>query len=529
MGKILPSYKKAMFEELADNVLANSSQYYAFAANPIPYTGDAPAVTNDDYSTLFVNDWKMLFGKRLQASDFVPVIENNHWTSGKIYDRYDNTSNTVIANNNFYVVSSPSVVGGSYHIYKCIHNANGGVSTVDPGTIGTPTQPSTFETSDFYKWRYISSISSANYEKFAANNFIPIYANSTIVSTAASYSGVELVVIRNAGNGYSTYTNGVIQSVQNNSLIQIQNYSSINDDYYVNNAIYIYNGANLTTYDTTSQLSTITNYIANSSGRWVSVNPSINTSLITSGLTKYDISPAVVFETDGDSNPKAISIVNTTSNSIQSVVMLDIGTNISWANVRIVSNSAFGTGANLYAIVPPPGGHGADPVSELNAKGFAINFTFANTEANSIVTSNVVYNKIGLLKNPHAISANVSTGTISKGARYYGNTFDQVFKANVTTSYTFLKGETVTGLSSGAKGIVVFSNTSQVFMVGDKHFINGESVANNAGNFVTNITFNANSVGDIYTKDVKPFYIENINNVNRADTQTEIFKLIIEI
>ena len=165
----------------------------------------------------------------------------------------------------------------------------------------------------------------------------------------------------------------------------------------------------------------------------------------------------------------------------------------------------------------------------MNAKGFAINFAFSNTEANSVVTSNVVYNKIGLIKNPHAMNANVATGTVSKGARYYGNTFDQVLKANVGTSYTFTKGETVTGANSGAKGIVVFSNTSQVFLAGDKNFIDGEFVSNNAGSVVTTITFNANNLGDIYSKDIKPFYIENINNVNRADTQTEIFKLIIEI
>lgn len=518
-----------MFEELADNIAANSSQYYAFAANPIAFTGNTPAVANDDYSTLFVNDWKMLFGKRLQSSDFAPVIKDNIWTLNTVYDRYDNTSNTVLSNNNFYVVSSPSIVGGSYHIYKCIDNANGAASTVNPGTIGTPTQPSTFETSDLYKWRYVGSVSAANYDKFAANNYIPVFANATIVSTAASYSGVEVVVIRNGGNGYATYTNGTVQSVQNSSLIQIQSNASENNDYYTNNAIYIYNGANLTTYDTTSQLTNIIAYTSNSSGKWIRVNPTINTSLITSGLSKYLISPTVVFESDGDSNPKAISIINSTSNSIQSVVVLDIGTNISWANVKIVSNSAFGTGANLYAIVPPPGGHGADPLSELNAKGFAINFAFSNTEANSITTSNVLFNKIGLIKNPYAISANVETGTVSKGARYYGNTFDQVLKANVGTSFTFTKGETVTGVTSGAKGIVVFSNTSQVYLVGDKHFIDGETVANNQGNNVTTILFNANNLGDVYTKDMKPFYIDNINNVNRADTQTEIFKLIIEI
>lgn len=524
MGKILPSYKKALIEEIVDNIAANSSHYYAFASNPIAYVGTPPAVSNDDYSSSFEFDWKMLFGKKLYPADVVPVIQKNMWTSGTVYDRYDNTSNTVIANNNYYAISSPSIVGGSYHVYKCIDNADGAASTVDPGTIGTPTQAPTFQTSDLYKWRYIYSISASNYDKFASADYVPIYANSTIVSTAATYSGVEVVVISNSGIGYSTYTNGTVLSVQNSTVIQIENYSSENNDYYVNNSIYIYN-----TYDTTSQLTNISNYVANSTGKWIYVNPAINASSITSGVSKYLISPQVYFECDGDSKPRAYSTINTTSNSIQSVVILDIGTNISWANVRIVSNSAFGSGANLYAIVPPPGGHGFNPVSELDVKGLAINFTFANTEANTITTSNIVFNKIGLIKNPYSVTANVATGTVTKNARYYANTFDQILKANVGTSFTFTKGETVTGNTSGAKGIVVFSNTTHVYLAGDKHFIDGEYVANNAGNIVTTITFNANNLCDIYAKDLTPIYIDNINNINRADTQTEIFKLTIEI
>jgi len=530
MGKILSSFKKSIFDELADNLSANSSQYYAFASNPIEYVGNAPSVANNDYSTLFINNWTMLFGKRLQSSNFAPVIKNNIWTSDTIYDRYDNTSNTIFTNNIFYAISSPTFDGGAYHIYKCIDNNNRGLSTVDPGSIGTPTQPSTFETSDNYRWRYISSISYPNYEKFSANNFVPVYANAVIVSTSESYSGVEVVVITNGGNGYSSYTNGTVQSVQDSTTLQIENYSSENNGQYVNNSIYIYNGSNLTTFDTTSQLRRITGYTSSLAGKFVTLDSPVNTSIITSGITKYDISPAVVFESDGDSNPKAISIINTTSNSISTIVMLDIGTNISWANVKIVSNTSLGSGANLYAIVPPPGGHGADPISELDMKGFAVNFSFSNTEANTIMTSNIVFNKIGLLKNPSSLSnINVATGTVQIGSRYYGNTFDQVLKANVGTSYVFTKGEIITGTNSEAKGIVVYSNTSQVYFVGDKNFIDGEQIKDSNNVTRSTITFNANDVGDIYTKNIKPFYVENINNVYRTDSQTEVFNLIIEI
>ena len=58
-------------------------------------------------------------------------------------------------------------------------------------------------------------------------------------------------------------------------------------------------------------------------------------------------------------------------------------------------------------------------------------------------------------------------------------------------------------------------------------FVDGEGVANGAGVLVANITIN--TLGDIYATDIKPLYVQNINNVNRSNTQTESFKLVIQI
>lgn len=521
MGKILPSYRKAVIDEIIDNVYSNASHYYAFAANPVEFQGSVPIITNDDYSTNFINDWQILFGKKIKSGDIVPVISKKPWASNTVYARYDNTSNTLYTDTtSFYVISSPVISGASYHVYKCIDNANGAPSTIDPGSIGSPAQAATFQTNDGYKWRYMYSITEYNYERFASENFVPVYTNATLSSTASSFSGVEVVMITNAGSNYTAYTNGTVRSVQNSSVMQIENYSSSSDNYYVNNAIYVYN-----TVETTSQIRTIYDYVSNSSGKFVYVKPAFDITKITSGLSQYLISPAVVFETDGDSHPRAYSVVNTSNYSISNIVMLDSGSNISWANVKI--QSSYGSGANVYAIVPPPGGHGFDPITELDVKGFAINFTFANTEADTIPTANVLYNKIGIIRNPYSLVSNTTNGNLSKGVGYTSNTFNQLMIANVSPSTTFTVGDYVIGANSGARGIVVFSNTSQVYVSGDKYFVNGEGLANSSGSVLC--TININHVGSIYSKDLKPIYIDNINNVNRSDVQTEVFKLTIEI
>lgn len=523
MGKLLPNYRKVLIEEIVDNIFSNSSQYYAFASHPIEYVGSVPDVANNDYETTFTNNWYMTFGKKLNSSDIVPVIQKNIWTTNTVYSRYDNTSNTIYANNNYYVVTEPSITGGSYYIYKCIDNANGGVSTVDPSTIGTPTQPSTFETDDGYKWRYITSISSLNYDKFASNDYAPVFTDPTISAAAPDYSGVDVVVISNGGNGYTSYTNGALVSFISNTVLEISSTASGSDNFYVNSGIYIYNSL-----ETVSELKVINDYIVNSSGKYVVLNSSVDTNKINSNTVSnfnYLISPAIVFETDGDSDPIAYCTVNTSTYSIDGVIMLDSGSNISWANV--IATSSYGSGANLYAIVPPPGGHGYDAPSELNAKGMAVAFNFANTESNTIPTSNTVYNKIGIIKNPSTLVANIATGTIQKGDTYSSNTFNNLLVANVSPSYTFTKGQVVIGSNSNSRGIVVFSNSSQVHLTCDQTFIDGEFLANTAGSNLTTIAIQ--TIPDVYTKDLKPIYVENINNINRSDSQSESYKLIVEI
>lgn len=519
MSKVLPPFKKALLEDLLNSVSANISHYYAVATNPVAITGPVQEVANNDYTEIFNTDWNILFGKQLKNNNFAPVIAKKFWSTNTVYNRYDNTSDTIFSNNGFYVISKPAYTGGEYLVYKCIDNANGSVSTTDPGSIGTPKQISTFKTSDGYKWKYVGYVSGQNYSRFATNDYIPIYPDYNVSSAAASYSSVEVVMISNSGSGYGTYVNGAILSVQNTTVVEIGPEASIDNNYYNRNGIYIYNDISAT-----SQIFEVSKYVVDSYGRkFVYLDQEANTTNITAGVTKYFISPKVLFETDGSNQPKAYSTINAASNSINSIVILDTGSNISWANVKIQSNTAYGSGANLYAIVPPAGGHGADPVSELDVKGIAVAFSFNNTESGSIVTSNALYNKIAIIKDPYALNANGEKAS----TRYTSNTFSNILKGNAYPTHTFNVGEQVIGQTTGSRGTVVFSNSSTVYLAGDKSFANNEYIANNQGTIVGQL--NIATLGDVYTKDLNPLYVKNINNVNRLDSQTESFKLIIQI
>lgn len=511
MGKLLPSYKKALYDEMIDNISTGNSVYYAFAANPVPYTGAVPTVTDDDYSALFTNSWQMLFGKRLSVSNFAPLIRNNQWSNNTIYDRYDNRDTNLHSNNNFYVLAPPDRIGGSYHVFTCIDNANGAPSTIKPNLV----QATTFQTfPDGYKWRYVGSVSYREYSMFSTANLAPVFANNILSLNAGLYSGIDVVIIANNGSGYVAYNDGVIQSV-NTSVVQIENSAEAQNEYYTNSAIYIYN-----TGDDTAQLFGITKYVANSVGKWVYVDGEINTDTILPASTNYKISPKVVFHTDGNTQPLAYSIVNPDNQGIANIVILDTGSYITWANVHVESN--FGVGSDLYAIVPPPGGHGYDVLSELDIQGFSVAFNFSNTENNTIPTD-ALYNKIGIVKNPHVFVAN----NRSKGNVYTSSTFNQLLEITLDDPVQFTAGDYVVGNTSNAVGTIVFANTSKMYLTGDKYFSNGEYIVSSNGSLTAQI--NVGYLGDVFSKDSRPLYIQNINNVERSNTQTESFQLVIRI
>lgn len=510
MGKLLPKFRACFAEDVITSITANAVHYYAFAAGPVENVGNPPTETLDTEASLLDNIHSIIFGKKISNTDVIPVADNIVWTTNTIYDRYDNTVD--LSNSEYYVVTDPSEPGAPYHVFKCIDNANGEPSTEKPDQV----QAASFSKSDGYTWRYLYSVSSANYTKFGTTDYIPLYSNSTIVSGSYSYMGVEVVPIVNAGAGYDSYHDGIVRAKPNTTLLQIENEASGIANFYQNNAIYLTNNN-----DPSAQLLTISSYVSNSSGNWITLTESANLTAITPGITNYKISPRVLFETDGDETPKAYTIISETSNAIANVVIIDTGYGITRANASIVTSivSPVSREANVYCIVPPPGGHGSHPEAELKAKGMSVSISFSGTESNTIPT-NISYNTIGLLKKPYILEANGS-----QGAAFSNSTFNALLRANVA-GQTYLVGDVVTGSTSNAKGTVAFANSSVLYLTGDKHFEDGETILDENSN---DATITIVDIGDIYIKNLTPIYYRNIVDVSRANTQAESFKLIIQV
>jgi len=145
--------------------------------------------------------WRDMFGaKRIQSTDVTHAIERYNWTSGTVYDQYDD-QDTNITDDDFYVITD------EYNVYKCLFNAVATASTTKP--TGISTVP--FTTADGYIWKYMYTVTTANALKFLTNDYIPVQTlladggeDQWDVQAAAVNGGIHVIKVVSGGSGYAT-------------------------------------------------------------------------------------------------------------------------------------------------------------------------------------------------------------------------------------------------------------------------------------------------------------------------------------
>ena len=186
--------------------------FYMFASRARPWTDDTTPETPRDsqyYQATYRQD--MLFVKRIQASDAVLLAPRYDWTTGTIYDQYDDeyadnhpaySGATNLANAKFYVMTD------EFNVYKCIDNNNNAQSTVKP----TSTSTDTFKLDDGYTWKFMFQIGAADRTKFLNVNFIPVRKVSGAGNPAFDVNGeLDSITVTAGGSGYTSAPTVVIE------------------------------------------------------------------------------------------------------------------------------------------------------------------------------------------------------------------------------------------------------------------------------------------------------------------------------
>ena len=176
---------------------------YFYLGGPSAFTSDAtpPTPTNSTANVEFL-PWRDMIGlKRVTSADATLAVPRYDWTSGTVYDQYDDTDTNLIESDDFYVLTD------DYNVYKCLFNAGGSASTTKPTGVST----SKFTTADGYIWKFMYKISTSDALKFLTNDYIPVEtlasddgSDQWDVQQAAVDGAIEVIKVTSGGSGYGS-------------------------------------------------------------------------------------------------------------------------------------------------------------------------------------------------------------------------------------------------------------------------------------------------------------------------------------
>jgi Bacteriophage T4, Gp8 len=180
---------------------------YIMLGRSLPWdANDTPPAIYDTENTLFDTYNNFLGGKKITGNDVFPVIPRRNWVANTVWTQYDDDSNT-----QFSAANSMFVCASGGNVYKCLNNANGAYSTIEPANNYTSANGFT-SPGDGYTWKYMYKVPSTS--KFLTSAWMPVPLSQT-----GAYFGfannllagaISRVVLTTGGNGYSN-TNTVIQ------------------------------------------------------------------------------------------------------------------------------------------------------------------------------------------------------------------------------------------------------------------------------------------------------------------------------
>lgn len=180
----------------------NPSNYlYTFIGRTTPWIIESEPPMPYDNVYDYIDLWKnMISLKRVNYTDLTLAIRKIVWTSGTVYDMYDD-KDPLLNEEDYYVINS------SNQVYKCLYNNNGGPSTVEPNSNSLVP----WETSDGYKWQLMYKISDADVTKWNNDKVIPIKIlggdDGSVqwqVQSNAIPGTIDCIAIDNGGSGYLT-------------------------------------------------------------------------------------------------------------------------------------------------------------------------------------------------------------------------------------------------------------------------------------------------------------------------------------
>lgn len=429
-------------------------------------TTDTTAFTPYDNRDNITEAWKNMLGlKKLGAGDVAHVVPRNTWTTGNSYVAWD-SDDASIYDKAFYVLTS------EFKVYKCIY-APASASTIQP----TQTNTAPTAESDSYTWKYLYTISVADAEKFLTTSYMPVKTVSFIDSdTSAEYINDAAAANDLSEADYAQYLN-----------------QKASRDH--------------------AQAAGIERLEITEDGSGYTSNPTVT--ITGDGASATVVSGDITRPTSGTYDQKITAIT---------MVQARKGTDYSVAQVTISGGG--GTGATARAVISPQTGHGVDPVSELGAFYVSLNTLLGGSDNTDLVIGQD-FRQVSLVKKPlNATRSAVITDPTVRALSHLALT-----GSNPTAN--FILDAIVTG-AAGAKAFITEIDVTngrlyfhQNSKTGYAAFVNGETITGAGGGSAT-LAGTAVVAGEVAYNSGSMVFLENRSPINRASSQTEDIKVIIE-
>ena len=441
---VTTKFKVRNAEQFIDSVAVRDHSYYVFAARHLSYEPDDATILQPDNSvasTTFDITNNMIFGKRITSQDVSYMVDRNEWTSGTVYDMYEHDVD--LTTKTFYVFAPD---GADWNVYKCLSNGYGAASTVMP--TGRDSKPLESPV-DGYVWHYMTTVSSAVYNKFKTPTYAPIAANTSAQSNTTPGT-IDFIKVTDAGYGYNNYFVGSfrLEDIRlggiNTTYGILESASSIND-FYQGCLIKMTSGA------ASGEYREIVNYTIEDNQKKIFLDSAFTNN--PQATDTYEIYPKVYIFADGSQTVNCVAralIDSAAGNSVSRVEILEPGENIRDADAMIIPKGVVGVSANavLTPVISPSGGHNSDALIELGANRVAISVSFDDTESGYIPAAND-YRTVGILKDPKFdnLQLTIDTGA-TIGAFTIGETAQQYRPIRLTGTANVYSNTTVLGNST---------------------------------------------------------------------------------
>lgn len=474
-----------------------TSPVYAFAADGVTQS-ETPATANSSAQAIAATQRSIIFGKKIQAGNLIKMVTRNNWTANTKYSMYDDTDDE-LKGKAFHVINS------SRAVYKCLNNSANAYSTIEP----TSLDPLPVELADGYVWQFMYRLTVNQLANEATSTLIPVHEDVTVTANAVSGS-VDIVLVTNVGEDYSAIGGGVVQAVLSNTVFQLENDLATTNGMYTNSSLYISSGPAV------GQIAEISAYIANNSGKFVTLTTPITGASISSN---YTIAPTVKISGDGTG---AVARAVMDQQTISAIEVLDAGENYSYATVSVYANNAYGTDAAARAILPPTGGHGSNVPSELHAEHLLVSVVFDGDETATIPT-NIKFSQYGLVENVRQAANNQLA--------YTANTFDNTVQlATTQVNGMYENGDIIYSVLDNIERAIVLNataNTVTAVYVNDDQFDDTDNISNLDG--IAASIDDVVSQPDVYLKQADILVSANINTTTRSPSTKETINILLRV